>query len=309
MPLPHSDVSPRPNAASADSLSFLVVGDWGREGSPAQREVAGGMDRMARRLGSRLVVSTGDNFYEDGVTDVRDPQWRASFEDVYTAASLQTPWYAVLGNHDYRSSAEAQVAYTRHSARWRMPARYYAVTERVDPFTEVLLVFLDTTPFLAQYRPGGEEATPGVAGQDVGRQLDWLCRTLAGSAARWKVVVGHHAVLSGSPFHGGSEELDRAVAPLLEAYGVQLYLCGHEHDLQHLARRGVHYVVCGTGSECRETSATAHTRFCRGDLGFAAVTVDAHALRLRLCNAAGFPVYGATLPPVAHAEALRETAA
>ena len=34
--------------------------------------------------------------------------------------------------------------------------------------------------------------------------------------------------------------------------------------------------------------------------------MNAHALRLQLCNAHGFPVYGATLSPVVQAEAFRE---
>ncbi|MEJ0065789.1 MAG: hypothetical protein WDM85_10455 [Caulobacteraceae bacterium] len=34
----------------------------------------------------------------DGVASVNDPKWRTSFEDVYTAPSLQVPWYVALGN-------------------------------------------------------------------------------------------------------------------------------------------------------------------------------------------------------------------
>ena len=304
----HGGLSQR-NAATFAPLNFVALGDWGRGGRPAQRAVAQGLGRVAQRLQSQFVVSTGDNFYEDGVADVRDPHWQQSFEDVYTAPSLQTPWYAVLGNHDYRGNAETQVAYSRESLRWRMTARYYAITQPVDPFTQALFVFLDTTPFLRRYHPGGDEATPGVAHQDAERQRQWLRRMLATSAARWKIVVGHHAILPGSPCHGGAKELDQAIAPFLEAYGLQLYLCGHEHDLQHLTRRGVHYVVAGAGSECRATASNAHTHFCQGDLGFAAFSLSVHALRFWFYNASGCPVHSATLAPVTAAEALREAAA
>ncbi len=37
------------------------------------------------------------------------------------------------------------------------------------------------------------------------------------------------------------------VKPLLEKYGVSLYVCGHDHSLQHLQTGGVDYIVCGAG--------------------------------------------------------------
>ena len=48
-----------------------------------------------------------------------------SLQDVFTADSLQTPWYVVCGNHDHYGNASAQVAYTALSKRWYMPDLYY----------------------------------------------------------------------------------------------------------------------------------------------------------------------------------------
>lgn len=46
-------------------------------------------------------------------------------------------------------------------------------------------------------------------------------------------------------------EIRRALQPLLEQYGVAAYLCGHEHNLQHLHADGetTHYIV--SGAHCR----------------------------------------------------------
>ena len=46
-----------------------------------------------------FVVSTGDNFYPNGLNSTADSLFNKSFASVYTAMSLQLPWYAVLGNH------------------------------------------------------------------------------------------------------------------------------------------------------------------------------------------------------------------
>src|SRR5579863_2478294 len=75
---------PRAAAAGGAAVNFLVVGDWGRQGADHQRDVATQMGKSAAALGSRCVVSVGDNFYEDGVASTADPQWRSSFEEIYT---------------------------------------------------------------------------------------------------------------------------------------------------------------------------------------------------------------------------------
>src|ERR1700692_2120748 len=120
---------PRLQAAQlGGAVNFLVVGDWGRQGTNHQRDVAVQMGKAAAALGSRCVVSVGDNFYEDGVASTADPQWHSSFEEIYAAPSLQIPWYVALGNHDYRGVPQAQIDYAKSSMRWRMPSRYYKVS-------------------------------------------------------------------------------------------------------------------------------------------------------------------------------------
>ncbi len=63
---------------AAGELSFLVLGDWGT-GNQSQKAVARGMGHVAERMKSRFVVTTGDNFYEEGVSSVQDPKWQEYF--------------------------------------------------------------------------------------------------------------------------------------------------------------------------------------------------------------------------------------
>lgn len=150
----------------ASELSFLVMGDWGFRGSDTQSRVAERLGIVAEEIGASFVVTTGDNFYYDGVASVDDPHWRESFEDVYIAESLQAPWYITLGNHDYNGNVAAQIEYGAQSERWRLPSRYHTAVHAIDDTTSVRLVFLDTELL--------DSANAAVAGVDPQRQLAWL---------------------------------------------------------------------------------------------------------------------------------------
>ena len=284
----------RPGTASTRPLlSFVAVGDWGRDGASHQRDVARQMGRAAAALHAPLIVSTGDNFYENGVQSVDDPQWATSFEQVYTDPALQVPWYPALGNHDYRGVPQAQLDYSRRSRRWRMPARYHVVhaTREVDLFV------IDTSPLVNKYREDVHSAiAANVAGQDVGAQLRWLDAALARSRAPWRLVVGHHTIFSGGSAHGNTTELIAQVKPILERRGVQAYINGHEHDLQHIRVGRVDYICTGAGSEVRPTGRIEGTRFALSRSGFATFRVARDALDLRFVDYTGAQVYQASLP-------------
>src|SRR5450432_3924459 len=85
---------------SPKALNFLVVGDWGRQGDYHQSDVAKTMNDFSDTYDAKFIISTGDNFYVNGVRSIHDPLWQSSFEDVYRGIWLQKDWYVVLGNHD-----------------------------------------------------------------------------------------------------------------------------------------------------------------------------------------------------------------
>jgi acid phosphatase len=284
-------------AASPSGLEFLVVGDWGRNGTNHQREVAAQMGRTAQSRGSRCVVSVGDNFYEDGVASVSDPQWRSSFEEIYSAASLQVPWYVALGNHDYRGVPQAQIDYARASSRWRMPGRYYKVAGSDIGAPHLDLFMIDTSPLVHQYRDKVHSAiAQNVASQDVEAQLRWLDEQLGQSVAPWKLVIGHHTIHSGGSGHGDTPETTQLISPLLQKYHVQAYINGHDHDLQHIRRGGVDYLCCGAGSEVRPVQAVEGTLFCAARSGFAALRSEPDALTVEFRDFTGASLYRSAVP-------------
>lgn len=275
-------------------LNFVVLGDWGRNGEKDQRDVARQMAAAASDTGARFVLAVGDNFYEHGVASVDDPQWQSSFERVYTAPSLQVPWHAILGNHDYHLSSDAQIAYSKISKRWHMPARYYIRTEPIDAATAVDFFFIDTMP-MASFDDDEQPYRDKVPWHDVPNQMTWLEKALAASTAPWKIVVGHHPIYSGGQ-HGDTPFLVEQVLPLLQKHHVQAYINGHDHDLQHLQAGKVNLFCSGGGSKPRPTRKTTHTKFAEGCSGFMSVALQADKMDIRMIDDRGNLLYTATVP-------------
>ncbi|KAL9248054.1 hypothetical protein vseg_021417 [Gypsophila vaccaria] len=235
---------------SDGSLSFLVVGDWGRKGGFNQSRVATQMGIVGDKLDANFIISTGDNFYDDGLTGVNDTAFTESFTNIYTAPSLQKLWYNVLGNHDYRGDALAQInpALRRRDGRWFCKRSYIVNSEFVDFF------FVDTVPFVDKYVNDTEHTYDwrGVLPRDkyMSNLLKDVNFALKKSTATWKFVIGHHPIRSAG-VHGNTTELVEKLLPILKANHVDLYLNGHDHCLQHISssNSAIQYFTSGGGSK------------------------------------------------------------
>ena len=51
------------------------------------------MGIIGEKMDIDFIVSVGDNFYKNGLTGVDDKAFEESFTNIYTAKSLQKPWY------------------------------------------------------------------------------------------------------------------------------------------------------------------------------------------------------------------------
>jgi acid phosphatase len=267
-------------------LRFAVIGDWGKAGAPDQRRTARALARSARAVPLDFVISTGDNFYPIGVTSGEDPHWRYSFARVYGDPALHCPWYVALGNHDHQGSIAAQMGYTQTDPRWRMPARYYRVTQQLPGGATADFFFLDTTTIA-----GSSDVIPGDAAQ-----LAWLETELSASRAAWKIAVGHHPLYSGG-MHGGSLRMRAAVELLFARHGVAAYINGHDHDLQHILADGIHYLTSGAGAQVRPVAQVEGTLFALARLGFMTASLAADGMDLRFVSDSGRILHSATIPP------------
>jgi hypothetical protein len=280
-----------------EALNFLVMGDWGRNGADHQKPVAAQMGKVAEAMKTNFIIATGDNFYPSGVVSEFDPLWKYSFEDIYTDFSLQWDWYPVLGNHDYMSNPDAQVAYSKISRRWKMPARYYSKTFSIngDTTQQVLIAFIDTNPLIPQFYKG--QYSNATIGQDSTAQKKWLEGLLSDPSPniKWKLVVGHHPLFTATQKRRESYDT-RAVRAslkhLLDRYDVDAYICGHDHDLQHLLPEGkTHYFVSGAASEKTEIGTLPISKLALSDYGFMAFSITDKNLYVQVINYQGKVVY------------------
>jgi 3',5'-cyclic AMP phosphodiesterase CpdA len=117
------------------------------------------------------------------------------------------------------------------------------------------------------------------------KQLKWFEEELQKSQSTWKVVYAHHPIFSDG-YHGDNSALRNQLLPLLRNR-VDLYITGHEHDMQHLKPADrVHFVISGAGgSEVRPTRATSRAFFARAANGFAILEANRTQLDIRLVGA------------------------
>lgn len=256
-----------------DSFSFIVLGDFGRVGDYYQKDVAREMGHATIAIDAEFIVSVGDNFYPNGVQSTQDYHWISSYESIYTDPSLYTDWYIALGNHDYRGSVQAQIDYSNISRRWNMPARYYSKTFELESGDKLLMVVMDTNPYIDSYHRNPEKYL-GITEQDTLAQTKWLEKTLNtdDKAVKWKVVVGHHPLYSGAGRKASKSTLlfEKKFAKLFDQYKVDAYICGHEHDLQIIKPQGRYTTqfLSGAASEVRQSGEREGTIFAASEPGF-----------------------------------------
>jgi acid phosphatase len=280
--------------AAAAQLPFALIGDWGRYGTDFQTNVADQMGKTAAAIGSQFTISMGDNFYESGVTGLNDPYWQLSYEKIYTADSLQSPWKIILGNHDYCGNVQAQLDYSHISHRWQLPARYYSEHVTLPDGGSAEFFYLDTSPFISYYKGTRVDIT----GQDSAAQAAWLDAALGQSTARWKIVIGHHPIYT--PFKEQDKDQADMIAridPILRAHNVPIYICGHYHLLQATTVRGITYVVNGAGSETYATGAVTRNGFTSSNHGFMTIKLSSEKLDYALIDMSGKTLYAQTVTP------------
>jgi hypothetical protein len=276
----------------APGLRFYILSDWGFNGYYNQTEVAELMVKTAEFASPKFIVSCGDNFQTNGVRSSSDALWRINFEEVYKHPVFNVDWFPVLGNHDYKGSTQAFLDYSKLNRRWNMPSRYYTIEKKVNDSVSARFIFLDTPALLSEYRNNPEEY-PDAIRENPSVQLNWLKNVLSKNTNNWTFVFGHHPLYSASPKHGDTNELISMLKTTFDQYKVDFYICGHDHDFQHLKPAGSHtdYFVTGTGGKIRETGKDQNTIFSISQPGFMVVSLNSTQAKLQFIGTPGNITY------------------
>jgi tartrate-resistant acid phosphatase type 5 len=251
--LPLFSVTPVVTLPSHDHMVRLIVtGDAGSTHS----QLRAGILAVQKKLRIDGIVLVGDNFYPCGVTSLDDPQWSKITQHFGPA---NVPIFAVLGNHDYGdpnppagtpksicggANPAAEIAANAKVAHWVLPSRHYVLANDLAE-----LEMIDSQPIASGW-------TAGFLGSDTaGEEESWLTNELDRAHARWRIVVGHHTIYSSGEHgraNGANQRNMRKLLPLFEREHVDVYVCGHDHDMELIGDLHRHdeplFLVSGAGS-------------------------------------------------------------
>jgi len=198
----------------------------------------------------------GDLCYANLNPAAQPAVWRDFGNNIAASAGFR-PWMPCVGNHEieFHNGAQGCGAYlTRFSLppngtpfaglwyRFRVGSALFISLAADD------VIYQDSGAFVAGPEPlmpaastGNAAIAPGTSfylhGFSGGAQTRWLEATLAAAAADsgidWIIVQMHQDALSSSKNGNGSDKGIRETwLPLFDRHGVDLVLCGHDHDYE-----------------------------------------------------------------------------
>jgi hypothetical protein len=206
-------------------------------------------------------LHNGDLSYANNNTSSQPQVWADFMNNIQSAAS-HIPWMTALGNHE-SEWANGPLGYASYQTRFDLPENGSHVSGwRGNWYSfqvgSALFVSLDANDVHYANDGSNNPANPTEAlyihGYSNGAQTAWLERTLAAahrdSSIDWIIVFHHQPIMSSSSAGaGGDLGIRQAFLPSFDAYGVDLVLCGHDHDYERT------YIVRGTdpGTAMRPT--------------------------------------------------------
>ena len=208
--------------------------------TPATKDIVAGLETVA----PLFHLMNGDLCYANLDVD-RVRTWNNFFTNNSRSARFR-PWMPAAGNHEIEK-ANGPLGLGAFQTYFDVPST--ESDRELDGLWysfdvgSVHVVVLQNDDNCLQ--DGGDIYVRGYSG---GRQLAWLTKDLARARRSrdtdWIVVCMHQVMISTSDANGADLGLRQAYGPLFDRYGVDLVLCGHEHDYERSL--AVHGVVAGS---------------------------------------------------------------
>jgi len=245
---------------SADSLTFAILGDFGRgvrkmSSTPrCQREIAASLEQAVNKRGVRFILTTGDNIYAKTFLGIpisasgdEDDDWFFTYFQPYRYIINRIPVFPAIGNHDdaeHEKSVDREQIYDNLYLR-TLFRQTHAVEEssldqglfyRFHFGVEVEFICLDTS-----------KGSSGRRYFDLTENEPFITRAFAPTAPRWRIAYSHHPAYCAGPQHQSSQSLRKFLKE--RANGVRVSFSGHEHNFQYARDGGQHHFVTGGGGK------------------------------------------------------------
>jgi hypothetical protein len=232
-----------------------------------------------------FIISVGDNFYDDGVNGTEDPQWDNTWNNVYNSLDHLKPlsWFSVLGNHDYHQNVKPQFEYSKLSAgKWNMDFHYFSREYRNT--TSVKIIYTDSIWLGPDISAGTKIDNPTAKYHE---QLVWLESELKGGVEfDWLIVIGHYPLYSAGA-NGDQKVMKTALKDLFEKHQVDAYISGHDHNLQHLTKNGIEYIITGSGAlrgKIKRVTSADTVAFAQEEPGFTVHKITGKTMQVQFIS-------------------------
>jgi 3',5'-cyclic AMP phosphodiesterase CpdA len=233
---------------------------YGDLSTPAEWVLSSPQSRFAveavERFEPLFHLLNGDLCYAN-LNPAAQPAVWADFGNNVQASAAHRPWMPCPGNHEIEFCNGPQ-GFLSYLTRYSLPDNgtpfaglWYSFQVGCALFISLSaddVIYQDSGAFVAGPQPlrpvpstGNGPIAPGTSlynrGYSNGAQTRWLEATLAAAAGNesidWIIVQMHQDALSSSKNGNGSDlGLRETWLPLFDRYGVDLVLCGHDHDYE-----------------------------------------------------------------------------
>jgi predicted phosphodiesterase len=212
-------------AIKTNEILFTAFGDYGHESKTFDAVV----NRLNSQAKARFATLLGDLAYPKGFQSIDDPKWN-QFRAFSNSAH---EFYAVLGNHDWKSSKSVPVIleFAKKNKKFIFPNTYHSKQMDIDGGYKLCMLFLDTHNLEKD-------------------QLRWIRTELSkcGSEKVFRLLFGHYLVHSVGKYAADVTTVNtrKKLEPIMNEFGVHAYIAGHEHQMQAFVDKGRHYLISGS---------------------------------------------------------------
>lgn len=238
--------SPSARSPRAASVSFAVIGDYGR-GDANEAAVA----RLVASWKPAYIITVGDDYYSQaggtgtGQYDESTGRYYCRWLKDVTTTGHRCPsgkapvnaLFPALGNHDYSDATPGPQTYLTYFDLPGAGIPNSSGNERYYDFVVGSIHF-----FVLNSNPEEPDGTSRTS-----RQAQWLKAQLSASTSTWRIVYDHHPPYSSDTSHGSTTDLRWP----FNQWGADAVISGHAHTYERILRDGIVYFVNGLGGAPR----------------------------------------------------------